>query len=76
MSVMKQFLDTSYLFGGNAPFIEELYESYLDNPQSIPEQWREYFDALQVASGADGRDVASRGGRAVPRALGVGRGRA
>jgi 2-oxoglutarate dehydrogenase E1 component len=58
MSAMKEFLDTSYLFGGNAPFIEELYESYLDNPQSIPEQWREFFDKLQVASGADGRDVA------------------
>jgi 2-oxoglutarate dehydrogenase E1 component len=24
---MKEFLGTSYLFGGNAPFIEELYES-------------------------------------------------
>jgi len=55
---MKEFLDTSYLFGGNAPFVEELYESYLDNPQSVPEQWRNYFDRLQVASGFDGRDIA------------------
>ena len=45
MSAMKQMLSNSYLFGANAPFIEQLYESYLDNPQSIPEQWREYFDA-------------------------------
>jgi len=32
MTVMKQFLANSYLYGANAPFIEALYESYLDNP--------------------------------------------
>jgi len=36
MSAMKEFLSNSYLFGANAPFIEELYEAYLDNPQSVP----------------------------------------
>jgi 2-oxoglutarate dehydrogenase E1 component len=59
--MMKEFLSNSYLFGGNAPFVEDLYESYLNNPQSVPEQWREYFDKLQVLPGADGdggRDVA------------------
>ena len=35
-SVMRQFLDNSYLFGGNAAFIEDLYEKYLANPQSVP----------------------------------------
>src|SRR5438093_4023237 len=60
MSAMKEFLSNSYLFGANAPFIEELYEAYLDNPQSVPEQWREYFDKLQLlsAGGNGGRDVA------------------
>ena len=33
---MKEFLNNSYLFGGNAPFIEELYEKYLANPPSVP----------------------------------------
>jgi len=60
--MMKQFQSNSYLFGGNAPYIEELYESYLDNPASVPEQWREYFDQMQLAPGAgkdaEGRDVA------------------
>src|SRR5438552_14049772 len=60
---MKEFLSNSYLFGANASFIEELYEAYLDDPQSVPEQWREYFDRLQrLPAGADagsgGRDVA------------------
>ena len=61
MSVMKQFLSSSYLFGGNAPFVEELYESYLENPQSVSDGWREYFDRMQVLpspAGTGGRDVA------------------
>src|SRR5258708_29413056 len=60
MSAMKEFLSNSYLFGTNAPFIEELYEAYLANPQSVAEQWREYFDKLQAvpAAGNGGRDVA------------------
>src|SRR5258706_407065 len=60
MSAMKEFLSNSYLFGANAPFIEELYEAYLDDPQSVPEQWREYLDRLQAvpAAGSGGRDVA------------------
>src|SRR5262245_320599 len=57
-SVMKQFLDNSYLFGGNAPFIEDLYESYLVNPGSVPEEWREYFDKMQVLPGNAAKDVA------------------
>src|ERR687884_508878 len=58
MSAMKQFLDNSYLFGGNAPFIEELYEKYLANPQAVPEEWREYFDRMQVLPGSSAKDVA------------------
>jgi 2-oxoglutarate dehydrogenase E1 component len=58
MSAMKQFLDSSYLFGGNAPFIEDLYEKYLANPQSIPEEWRDYFDKMQTLPGSATRDVA------------------
>src|ERR1700682_5991074 len=58
MNEMKQFLDNSYLFGGNAPFIEDLYEKYLSNPQSIAEEWREYFDRMQTLPGSATRDVA------------------
>ena len=46
--MMQQYRSNSYLFGGNAPFVEELYESYLDNPQSVSDSWRAYFDQLQV----------------------------
>ncbi|MDE1980009.1 MAG: hypothetical protein KGI86_11890, partial [Betaproteobacteria bacterium] len=44
--LMQKFKANSYLFGGNAPYVEEMYESYLSNPGSVPDHWREYFDAL------------------------------
>ena len=59
--MMQQFRSNSYLFGGNAPYVEELYEAYLDNPGSVPDNWRSYFDALQnvpAGDGTDQRDVA------------------
>jgi|GEM_PF-2517624 len=57
MSAMSEFLSSSYLFGSNAPFVEELYESWLADAQSVPQQWREYFDRLQAVPG-NGRDIA------------------
>ncbi|HZP91403.1 MAG TPA: 2-oxoglutarate dehydrogenase E1 component [Burkholderiales bacterium] len=54
--MMKDDLSSSYLFGGNAPFIEELYETYLDNPDAVAPEWRRYFDQMQQLPGA--RDVA------------------
>jgi 2-oxoglutarate dehydrogenase E1 component len=59
--MMQQSRSNSYLFGGNAPYVEELYEAYLDNPGSVPETWRAYFDNLQNVAATDGserRDVA------------------
>src|SRR5688500_4161470 len=56
--MLKEFLNNSYLFGGNAPFIEDLYEKYIANPQSVPEEWRDYFDRMQVLPGSSDKDVA------------------
>ena len=47
MGTMKELESTSTLFGGNAPFVEELYESYLADPGRVPPEWREYFDELK-----------------------------
>ncbi|MBL8375350.1 2-oxoglutarate dehydrogenase E1 component [Accumulibacter sp.] len=55
--MMNQLFGNSLLFGGNAPFVEELYENYLDNPGSVSEQWREYFDKLAQLPGYVARDV-------------------
>ena len=58
--MMQQYKSNSYLFGGNAPYVEELYEAYLNNPTSVPDNWRAYFDAMQnvpAVDGSDARDV-------------------
>lgn len=51
---MRQLQANSYLFGHNASYIEELYENYLDNPNSVETQWRHYFDSLQHVKAVDG----------------------
>jgi 2-oxoglutarate dehydrogenase E1 component len=59
--MMQQHRANSHLFGGNAPYVEELYEAYLDNPGSVPDNWRTYFDNLQhvpAVDGSEARDVA------------------
>ena len=59
--MMQQYRSNSYLFGGNAPYVEDLYEAYLDNPGSVPDTWRTYFDNLQnvpAGDGSESRDVA------------------
>lgn len=59
-NVYVAYNSNSYLFGGNAPYVEEMYENYLADPTSVPDTWRAYFDALQnvpAADGTDSRDV-------------------
>ena len=60
-SVYQSYSGNTYLFGGNAPYVEEMYENYLTNPGSVPDSWRSYFDALQHVNAVDGsqaKDVA------------------
>ena len=55
--MMNQLFGTTVLFGGNAPYVEELYENYLDNPATVPGEWREYFDRLAQLPGSVARDI-------------------
>ncbi len=57
--MMKSYQLNSYLFGANAPYVEELYEAYLDNPGSVPDKWRAYFDQLQILPATDGSETTS-----------------
>ena len=56
-SVYAAYSGNTYLFGGNAPYVEEMYENYLANPGSVPDTWRSYFDALQNVPAGDGSDA-------------------
>ncbi|MCC6593409.1 MAG: 2-oxoglutarate dehydrogenase E1 component [Xanthomonadales bacterium] len=47
VSNLTQFQQSSQLSGGNAAFVEELYETWLADPASVPERWRSYFESLQ-----------------------------
>jgi 2-oxoglutarate dehydrogenase E1 component len=50
--LMQQFLQTSALNAGSMSYLEELYENYLQNPQSVDAVWRSYFDQLPKVNGA------------------------
>jgi 2-oxoglutarate dehydrogenase E1 component len=59
--MMMQSRGTSFLYGGNAPYVEEQYELYLEDPASVAEEWRNYFDKLAsvpAVDGGSGADVA------------------
>ncbi|MFC6841965.1 2-oxoglutarate dehydrogenase E1 component [Xanthomonas theicola] len=53
-NLLKQFAQSSQLAGGNAAYIEDLYEQYLVSPDSIDPKWKAYFDGFQ---GRDAGDV-------------------
>jgi multifunctional 2-oxoglutarate metabolism enzyme len=35
------------VFGPNSALVEELYDQYLENPESVPRHWRKYFDEIE-----------------------------
>ncbi|WP_194755883.1 2-oxoglutarate dehydrogenase E1 component [Aliidiomarina indica] len=43
---MQAWIESSPFAGGNAAYIEELFELYLDDPTAVPADWREVFDSL------------------------------
>lgn len=45
--LLKQFQESSSLYGSNASFIEDLYEQYLENPESVEESWRVKFSSFR-----------------------------
>jgi 2-oxoglutarate dehydrogenase E1 component len=43
---LQAMIESSALAGGNAAYVEELYESYLIDPNEVPSQWRDFFEQL------------------------------
>ena len=41
------FEQTSFLYGGNAQYIEQLYAKYLENPAAVDSHWRQFFAGLE-----------------------------
>ena len=44
------FARTSFLYGGNAAYIEDLYAKYETDPASVDVEWRTFFEALKDES--------------------------
>ncbi len=51
--LLKKFQESSALYGGNASYIEFLYEQYLSNPDSMVDSWRQRFDDIHCGSTED-----------------------
>ena len=54
---MKIQQQTSLLDGGNGAYLESLYESWLRDPDTVPDNWRKYFDGLPRVNGQHGGDI-------------------
>ena len=43
----QSFEQTSFLYGGNAAYIEELHAKYQADPHSVDAQWQAFFASLK-----------------------------
>ncbi|MBE1287204.1 MAG: 2-oxoglutarate dehydrogenase E1 component [Alteromonadaceae bacterium] len=50
-STMQAWWESSHMAGANAAYVEELFELYLEDPQSVPATWQEVFDSLPKVDG-------------------------
>ncbi|NQZ06582.1 MAG: 2-oxoglutarate dehydrogenase E1 component [Algicola sp.] len=50
-SVMKKWIASSHLDGGSMAYVEGLYESYLDDASSVPDEWAQLFGNLPAVNG-------------------------
>ena len=49
--IMKAWLESSHLSGSNATYVEEMYEAYQEDPQSVSADWQLVFDNLPPVNG-------------------------
>ncbi|ROS04788.1 2-oxoglutarate dehydrogenase E1 component [Sinobacterium caligoides] len=56
-SIMELLWSSSHISGGNSAYVEDLYEQYLLDPNSVPEDWRTYFEKLPRVEGVVNQDT-------------------
>ena len=54
---MDYWFNSSSISGGNADYIEALYEKYLESPNNVDQDWRDYFDKLPRVNGNISPDI-------------------
>lgn len=56
-SIMERMWRSGHISAGNASYVEELYEKYLQAPSEVPDQWRSYFETLPMVEGKSAPDI-------------------
>lgn len=56
-SIMERMWRSGHISAGNASYVEELYEQYLEDPSEVPDQWRSYFETLPMVEGKSAPDI-------------------
>ena len=56
-SFMERMWRNSHISGGNASYVESLYEDYLLEPANSPDRWRNFFDSLPHQEGRTAPDL-------------------
>ncbi|MEX0738129.1 MAG: 2-oxoglutarate dehydrogenase E1 component [Pseudohongiella sp.] len=59
-SIMELMWSTGHLSGGNAEYVEQLYDQYLTDPENVPDEWRRYFDELPKIADQNQGDVSHK----------------
>ena len=56
-SIMEQLWGTSQFAGSHSGYLEQMYEAWLEDPNSVPDDWRREFDKLPIAKEGVHTDV-------------------
>ncbi|WP_372777540.1 2-oxoglutarate dehydrogenase E1 component [Litorivivens sp.] len=56
-SSMELLWSSSHISGGNAEYVEQMYETFLTDPNAVPEVWRSYFEQLPRVTEQVVRDI-------------------
>jgi len=51
------FLETLFLYGGSAVWVEQMQAQYASDPASVPQSWRDFFDTLGDKAESAGRNA-------------------
>ncbi|MBD8873929.1 2-oxoglutarate dehydrogenase E1 component [Rhodanobacter sp. DHB23] len=52
-NLIREFFESSQLAGGNADYVESLYDSWLTDPASVPAEWSKYFETFRGREAGD-----------------------
>jgi 2-oxoglutarate dehydrogenase E1 component len=52
-NLIREFFDSSQLAGGNADYVESLYDAWLADTSAVPADWASYFETFKGRQSGD-----------------------